>query len=77
MSNQHPRDPETGKFTEKRRVHPKAIGASLGAAASTIVLWLLETFTGVGDVPTAVEGAATTIIVFLVTLGVGHWTRDV
>lgn len=48
-------------------IHDKVIAATLGAAVSQIVIYILERINTIGDIPTAIEGAITTIIVF--TLG--------
>ena len=45
-------------------IHDKVVAASLGAASSQIVIWLLEKIEAVGDIPVAIEGAITTIMVF-------------
>lgn len=51
----------------KAAIHDKVVAASLGAASSQIIIWLLEKIEAVGDIPVAIEGAITTILVF--TLG--------
>lgn len=48
-------------------IHDKVVAATLGAAVSQIFIYILERFDQIGDIPTAIEGAITTIIVF--TLG--------
>lgn len=41
--------------------HPNATAGGFGAAVATVALWLAEK--GIGDIPVAVEGAITVIIV--------------
>jgi hypothetical protein len=48
-------------------IHDKVVAATLGAAVSQIVIFVLEKVNTIGDIPTAIEGAITTILVF--TLG--------
>lgn len=45
-------------------VHDKVVAATLGAAVSQIFIFVLERVNTIGDLPTAIEGAITTIIVF-------------
>lgn len=45
-------------------IHDKVVAASLGAASSQVLIWLLEKVNTIGDIPVAVEGAITTILVF-------------
>lgn len=45
-------------------IHDKVVAASLGAATSQIVIWLLEKVGTIGDIPVAIEGSITTIMVF-------------
>ena len=52
-------------------IHDKVIAASLGAAVSQIVVWIVESSAHT-DMPTAIEGALTTLFVF----GLGYFVPE-
>lgn len=43
-------------------------GAALGAAVGCILVWLLETYAGSGDIPSTVEGAVVVVCTALIAL---------
>lgn len=49
---------------ESSTPQPKVIAATIGAAVSTILVYLIEAV-GSTDLPTSVEGAIVTIVTFL------------
>lgn len=50
---------------------PKVVAATLGAAVTSFIVWMLSEFVGI-DIPLSVSGALTTIFVFLL----GYLTSD-
>jgi hypothetical protein len=56
-------------------VSPKVYAASIGAALTTVVLYLVETL-GHVDLPIPVEGAVLTILVGLATFVAGYLPED-
>lgn len=53
-------------------VHDKVVAATLGAAVSQILIYILERFDQIGDIPAAIEGAITTIMVF----SLGYFVKE-
>jgi hypothetical protein len=56
-------------------ISPKVASASIGAALTTLVLYLVETL-GHVDLPLPVEGAVLTILVGLATFAAGYLSED-
>jgi hypothetical protein len=52
-------------------ISPKVTAAALAAAVTTIAVWVIEYTTGI-DIPSLVEGAVTTVLVF----AGGYLVRD-
>ena len=52
-------------------ISPKVTAAAVAAAVATILVWGIETLTGI-DIPTLVEGAGTVLLTF----GAGYLIRD-
>ena len=59
-------------MASRTAIHDKVVAASLGAAFSQVLIYVLERINTIGDLPTAVEGAITTILVF----GLGYFVPE-
>ena len=49
--------------TQTNGIATKVVAATLGAAVSQVIVYIIETSSH-NDIPTAIEGAITTILVF-------------
>lgn len=72
MSNEN--DP-FGKVL-RHSVSPKVVAGGAATAVATVVLYILQRVPGIGDLPTVVEGAVTTIIVTAIMVAVSHFKHD-
>lgn len=52
-------------------IHDKVVAATLGAAASQVVVYVIEAAAKI-DIPAAIEGAITTIMVF----ALGYFVKE-
>lgn len=62
--------------TPKTPTSPKVKAGSIGSAVAVLVLYLLGRIEAVGDLPTAVAGAVTVLVVAAVTYVAGYVKRD-
>lgn len=72
MVNQEPEQPSK---TPQPKVVAATTGGAVGAAVSTVTVWIIEAVSGI-DIPDTVEGACVVIFTAAVAFVAGYWTKN-
>lgn len=68
-------DKERSAYTPDAKVVAATVGAGVGAAVSTVTIWILETATAI-DIPTEVENASVILFTAALTFVAGYFKKN-